>query len=163
MNLRFGMFVLCGVVVFLHSCSSRFRSKEEASNAQRNFLEGGKEVVVVDIPTNEEVVEARRLNRVYCRELTYQFVEGFETREELNKAFELNDIHCDWQTHPNGYPIEEKINAMTLTKHETKKTRVCNNEMETSQFVCKEWKVGGDRITKSEWIELKPSYSYFRY
>ena len=39
----------------LVSCSNKFGSKEEASNAKWEFLEGGREFVVVDVPTDIEV------------------------------------------------------------------------------------------------------------
>ena len=46
---------LIAASVLLASCSNKFNSKEEASNARFEFLKDGREIVIVDVLTDEEL------------------------------------------------------------------------------------------------------------
>ena len=151
--------------ILLASCSGQFGSgklgsKDEARNARSNFLKGGKEIVVLDIPTDEEVERQVQSEKTF-REWSCKYVrDDFSATHHVNPEYvherrEFVEQHCD------EAPIG--ITKETLTKRKTVFTRSCNHEEETSQFVCKELKVRGDEITREDWDDLKPTYTYFRY
>ena len=153
--------------ILLVSCSSKFNSREEAFNAQRKFLGEGKEVVVVDVPTDDEVEEQNYWEKSLLVGTCKTVKEHLRTGEDptgkpiafayLQQKRAFVEEKC---SNPELTPIQTKE---TLTKRTKEKNRLCNEEQETSQFVCKEWKVSGDEIMKDKWRDLEPTYSYFRY
>ena len=149
----------------LFSCSNKFGSKEEASNAKREFLDGGREFVVVDVPTNLEVADEigreKTLREWGCKtakehlrtgEVAGQPIDPYYLRQK-RKSVERDCVA--------NAPI--MASKESLTKRETKNTRTCNYEEETRSYVCKEWKVRGYEIMKEKWLDLKPTYTYFRF
>ena len=113
-----------------------------------------------------------------------------EVEKEIKQATEIRKMTCDIAKEhlrtgrkPDGDPIAVAylqmkrdivesecyegapigVSKETLTKRERKETRNCNYEEETSQFVCKQWRVKGQEISNEEWIDLEPIYTYFRF
>ena len=125
---------------------------EEAFNAQWKFLREGKEVVVVDVPTDDEVEEQNYWEKSLLVGTCKTAKEHLRTGEDptgkpiafayLQQKRAFVEEKC---SNPELTPIHTKE---TLTKRTKEKNRLCNEEQETSQFVCKEWKVSGDEIMK---------------
>ena len=160
-------FVLVAAVALLASCSLKFGSREEARNAQLEFLEGSKKIVVINVPTDEEVetkVFFWMLERkTSCREAKRRLAVG-EAREATYGPLQFyvpGDSEFVEMSCPPKAPTS--FTKEGLTEREIVNTRDCNHEKETRSYVCKEWKFFGNEIIKDKWTELKPAYSYFRY
>lgn len=149
----------------LVSWSNKFGSKEEALYAQWEFMDGGKEIVVLDIPTDDEVEKEISLVKAMREPICRTMKEHLRTGEVLGQpidpyylAIKRKKVRED--CYP-GAPI--RVSKETLTKRKTYNTRTCNYEQETRAYVCKEWRVYGNEIMKEDWMKLKPKYSYFRF
>ena len=153
-------------IVLLSSCSNKFGSKEEARLAQLEFLEGAREFAVVDVPTDAEVEEkiynAKVWRKVTCRTAKEHLRTGKDPSGKPIDPYYLRRTRVSVQKdcYP-GAPLG--VSKESLTKRDTKRTRICNYEEETRSYVCKEWKVKGDEIMKDKWLDLKPTYTYFRF
>ena len=150
--------ILCILMIMLSSCSSKYGSKEEAYNAQREFINNGKQVVIIDAPTDIEVQKERTriaaVRKFSCPAVKQIIDDGVTYKLQEKRAYIENECY-------EGAPI--KASKETMTKREVLNTRDCFFEEETSQFVCKEWKISSDEMAKEKWLEVKPVYSYFRY
>ena len=139
---------------------------EEARSATWEFLAGGREFVVVDVPTDKEV-EDKIKNATWWREVSCKTAKE-HLRTGKNPTGKSIAPYYLWQKREHvakncypGAPI--RVSKETMTKRETKNTRTCNYEEETRQWTCKEWKVTGGEIMKDKWLDLKPTYTYFRF
>ena len=164
--MRFQPFIAVPLSLLAVACSSKYGSKEEAFNAQWEFLVGGKKVVVLDIPTDEEV------KKEIEREKKFMEWSCESSRVQLEQIHHINPAHQHSYGEKQRKFLREKcyegapirvVNKETLTKREKILTRSCNEEEQAKQFVCKEWNVSGDDVLKKDWDALKPTYTYFRY
>ena len=164
--MRFQPFIAVPLSLLAVACSSKYGSREEAWNAKWEFVDGGKQIVVLDIPTDEEV-EKEIENAKTMREWSCE-----ASRVQLEQIHHINPAHQQSYGEKQRRFLREKcyegapidvVNKETLTKRETVFTRSCNHEEETRQSVCKEWKVRGDVTTRADWDKLEPTYTYFRY
>ena len=157
---------LIAASILLASCSNKFNSKEEASNARFEFLKGGREIIIVDVPTDEEL-KKQITWETEVLESTCDVVKGYLRTGQFNGIpMDADDIRSREKfVKQHCYPDSPTIlsNKESLTTRRTVKTRTCNYEEETKSFVCKEWQVRGDEIMKEDWHKIKGTYTYFRF
>ena len=146
--------------IVLTSCSTKFNSKEEANTAHLEFLRGNKNVAIVYVPTDEEVEKQNRNAEEDRKERCG--AQDAETNEFVPTPYGnfpvLKEYFFDC-----GEGQKKVFTKEQLTNRYLMETRICNHAQETQQYVCKEWKVDGIELSKKEWNEIKPTYTYFKY
>ena len=171
--------------LLLTSCSSKFGSREEARIAATTYR--GKECkdVVVSYPAYPHQIkwetEARQesLENECARDRKgmgvkepvkpHPILGTPKQKRDYNSASiaysysQLSKSFVEQNCSPIKKIVLSKEEIEALTKLKKEQTIECNEEKETKQFVCKEWKTDETKMERDEWFSLKPNYSYFRY
>ena len=166
------LLTLCLVVtgVLLSSCSSKFGSRKEARLAATDYEEGGRSVLVIDKPTDEDYeMEQRRALRELEAKCANQralllphhyqsTITNYPQRERWNYHLEAKEFVTSFCS-----PPKVSVDRDLMTERRNLYTRGCEEETSTNQFVCEERRTGKKQMTQDEWSELKTHYTYFRY
>ena len=155
-------------IVLLSSCSSKFGSRKEARLAAKDYEEGGKSVLVLDEPSDEDYEMAMRdaqsdLNYKCAVEraklLPQHAKDNYLIRgERWNAHLKAKDFVTRRCT-----PPKVSVSRGGMTERLNLYTRRCEEETSTNQFVCEERRTGKKEMTMDEWSNLKTHYTYFRY
>ena len=112
--------ILCSLTIMLSSCSSKHGSKEEAYNAQREFINNGEEIVIIDAPTDIEVQKERTriaaVRKFSCPAVKQIIDDGVTYKLQEKRAYIENECY-------EGAPV--KVSKETMTKREVLNTRDC--------------------------------------
>ena len=138
------------------------------------FLSGGKEVVVVRTPTDEdyerEMIRAQKQLEDECRRERAQIMRhkpDFTTVSWRQKT--KDSIAWAYLQQSKAFveqlcsPPLASVDRDAMVRRDEWKTRKCFDEFETKQFVCEEWRTNKDEMTTDEWAKLKTHYTYFRF
>ena len=170
------LLTLCKVatIVLLSSCSSKFGSKREAENVKLEFLSGGKEVVVVRTPTDEDYErEMRRAQNQLEDECRRERTKIMRDKPDFTTGSlrQNTNNRIDWAySQLSKAFVEQSCNSPVasvdrdaMVRRDEWKTRKCFDEFETKHFVCEERRTNKDEMSSYEWAKLKTHYTYFRY
>lgn len=140
--------------------------------AKDNFLREGKDVVVVYVPTDEDQEkaqkEAQKELESKCALETAKLMSKNPEKLELPPLIKRRLIR-KWGDHliakdfVNSFCNPPVVVVNRPTERLNRRTRRCEEEKVTNQFVCEESKTNKDELSLDEWGNIKVRYSYFRY
>ena len=166
------IFLFIGASILLVGCSSTYGSREEASGAADEWAADSRLVVVEWQPTFAELQKAVQQAKQDAEEMSEEkcsfarrALNRAEYPERLTNAKFMEGYYCNRKSE-----IDESVVALGLVERTTKRTRWCDEEKETKQFVCKERDVDesiaateSTPMSGNDWKDTKTTYSYFRY
>ena len=135
--------------------------------ASLKYKDGGREVIVVDVPVKKVGELAKLLNEEnedVCKMVSDEVQTGMSMVVGLLYQSELkwNREYLNSKCNP-AYTADVDWISEILSVRRIGQTRYCYEEKELSQFVCMEIKVSGDEIAMDEWKDLRPINTYFRF